>query len=84
MQSEGGIPALPLQGRQSAALWIPSLLSSHAFEQCLQVSRAHLKVYIQQMFTELIRNYGFTAVAAALYEVQRMYLKHREYTCLAQ
>lgn len=36
------------------------------------------------MFTELIRNYGFAVVAAALYEIQKMYLEHREYTCLAQ
>lgn len=75
---------LPLEGQQSAALRIPSLFSSRAFERRLQVSCAHLKVYIQQMFTELIRNYGFTAVAATLYEIQRTYLKHREHTCLAQ
>lgn len=72
-----GKPSTPLKGQQPAVLWIPSLLSFHAFKRCLHVSHAHLKVYIQQMFTELIRNYGFTAVAADLYEIQRMYLKHK-------
>lgn len=36
------------------------------------------------MFMEQIRNYGFAAVAATLYEIQKMYLKHRDYTCLTQ